>query len=132
MSFLDKLRRRNKKSDDSSYYRDEPTTNKFTALLFGLFALFITLLIAGGLFFGGRAVYRALNGTPAENTTEQKNNDGQNEQNKPAATPAPGSSSQNSAPSSQPTTGDTPSNVPSTGDSTPAEPALPRTGDEGM
>lgn len=135
MAFFDRFRRRDDEGDDPSYYRNEPTTNKFTAVLFGFFALFVTLLIAGGLFFGGRAVYRALNGTPAENTAEQKKQDDQS-QDKPDATPAPGTSSDDSSsnqnPNTQPNTGDTPTSVPSTGDTPAPSTSLPRTGDEGL
>lgn len=124
-SFFGRFRRnRDENLDDSSYYRDEPTTNRFTAVLFGLFALFVTLLIAGGLFFGGRAVYRALNGTPAEKTSEQQQKQG-DDQNKSPATPAPtGQPAPSQGPATQPNTDDTPSSVPSTGDT------LPRTGDD--
>lgn len=51
------------------------TDNKMggSAILYGLLALVVTLIVAAGLFFGGRAVYRALTGSGGGNgATEQE------------------------------------------------------------
>lgn len=133
MSLRDRIFRRNRddESDDLSVYKNEPSNGKLASLLFGIFALFVTLLIAGGLFFGGRAVYRALNGSPAEDTSQQGKDT--NAEEKKTAEPASGSSSgdsqstDTSQPSQSPRTGDTPTSVPATGDT-----PLPRTGDPGL
>lgn len=60
-----------------SYYQADNESSTGSALLYGLFALVVTLIVAAGLYFGGRAVYRALTGTSNQQTTEQQ----QEEQN---------------------------------------------------
>jgi hypothetical protein len=140
MSFINRFFRRNdEESDELSIYKDGPASNKLASLLFGVFALFVTLLVAGGLFFGGRAVYRALSGSPVEETTKQQEENADTAEKSPASKAADSSepSSGESQPQAQqsPDTGDTPGNVPTTvpetGDS-PSQQALPRTGDAGL
>ena len=57
-----------------AYYQ---TNNKSGgAILYGLFALVVTLIIAAGLYFGGRAVYRVLTGNgESSETAEQAGQD---------------------------------------------------------
>lgn len=133
MSFINKLLRRenSKDSEEVSYYKDVPTTNKFAAILFGFFALFVTLLIAGGIFFGGRAVYRALNGSSTEETSSNENKQGSAPEQKPEAQTAPSSNTSQQTPQSQsPNNTSSQAEMPSTGDS--ESTTLPRTGDEGL
>lgn len=59
-----------------SYYQTEDKSKSGSAILYGLFALVVTLIVAAGLFFGGRAVYRALTGTSGDSeTTQQQDQD---------------------------------------------------------
>ncbi|HYF96668.1 MAG TPA: hypothetical protein VD947_01365 [Patescibacteria group bacterium] len=146
MSFMKKFRRRDdEESENLSLYNDEPTGGRLASVLFGFFALFITLLIAGALFFGGRAVYRALTGGSDDNSSSQ--NSGSTSDSKPSegqdssststpstSTPSGDSSNQGSLTQQNPNTGDTPapSSVPSAGDTPASDQPLPRTGDEGL
>jgi hypothetical protein len=59
---------------DAHYQTDDNTGG--STILYGLFALVVTLIVAAGLFFGGRAVYRALTGTGANDITEQEDQTG--------------------------------------------------------
>lgn len=59
-----------------SYYQNEDKSRSGSAILYGLFALVVTLIVAAGLFFGGRAVYRALTGSTSEDTTQQEGQNG--------------------------------------------------------
>lgn len=144
MSFLNRIFRRNEDdSDDLSLYNDEPTNNRLASVLFGLFALFVTLLIAGGLFFGSRAVYRALNGNSGDNVANQ------NKDNNAAGTKDTGANTTVQAPNSSPNSSQTNSSsassdqsnkkttkkssssqkkMPATGDNV----SLPDTGDPGL
>lgn len=145
MSFIKKFRRRgDEESENLSLYNDEPMGGRLASILFGFFALFITLLIAGALFFGGRAVYRALTGNSDDNSSSQnsgstndsKPSEGQNSDSTStpsASTPSQGSNNQGSSTQQSPT-GDTPapSSVPSAGDTPASDQPLPRTGDEGL
>lgn len=140
MAFWDRFKRDRVVTEDVDVYANEPGTGKLASFLFGFFALFVTLLIVGGLFFAGRAVYRAI--TDDSNNSSSTQNQGQenaSDQQATPATPAPagenGSNNSNSSGSNSqsPSTGDTPATVPSTGDDEPAAaPSLPRTGDEGL
>lgn len=144
MSFLDRFRKRDSSGQDvEADYQAESQTGKLAAVLFGFFALIITLAIAAGLFFGGRAVYRAFQGSDETNqTAEQKDQKQQNQnqaqnqqaeqetktesnsntnQNEPQEQSS-SSSSSNRSPQT-PSSGD---NIPSTGD------RLPATGDAGL
>lgn len=55
-----------------AHYQSAGKSNNGAALLYGVFALVVTLIVAAGLFFGGRAVYRALTGTSGEETAQQE------------------------------------------------------------
>jgi hypothetical protein len=65
-----------------AYYESEDTSKSGSAILYGLFALVVTLIVAAGLFFGGRAVYRALTGTSGDNETTQQGDDNSSADNK--------------------------------------------------
>ncbi len=127
MSLFDKVFRRNRdeESEDLSIYKDEPSTNRFASFLFGFFALLVTLLIAAGLFFGGRAVYRALNGDSTENVATPDNKNTTASTKSEASKSSDSKNQKSKQTSSTPSTGD---NLPSTGDNLP----LPKTGDPGM
>lgn len=123
-------RDRDDEAEDLSVYKDEPATSRLTSFLFGFFALLVTLLIAAGLFFGARAIYRALDGNSKDDTaTTQKAGD--TAQPKDTAKKKKSSKQSSGASSSGddlPSTGDT---LPNTGD-TPRPESLPKTGDPGM
>lgn len=133
MRLFDRIFRRDRddeESEDLSIYKtEEPTTNRFASLLFGFFALLVTLVIAGGIFFGGRAVYRTLNGDSdtGSQVSTPSDNSGNNPQ--PAASSSKPSTTKKKTstkkPGHTPSTGD---NLPNTGDSL----TLPKTGDPGM
>lgn len=142
MAFWDRFKRDRVVTEDVDVYA-EPGTGRLASFLFGFFALFVTLLIVGGLFFAGRAVYRAItDDSNGSSSTQDQGQQNAGDQQVTPATPAPtgesnsngSSSSDNSSSSGQsPSTGDTPASVPSTGDDEAVSTqALPRTGDEGL
>lgn len=131
MRLFDRIFRRDRddeESEDLSIYKtEEPTTNRFASLLFGFFALLVTLVIAGGIFFGGRAVYRTLNGDSGSQVSRPSDNSGNN--------PQPAASSSKSDTAKKNTSTKKPGNTPSTGDNLPNTGdnlTLPKTGDPGM
>ena len=114
---------------DSQYQTDSKASG--SAILYGLFALVVTLIVAAGLFFGGRAVYRALTGTGDEEIVEVDGQDGtngttDNETGQDPADQTPGVSSDTA--NGETDTDNEPSgrgsgtsaDIPSTGDSLPA------------
>ncbi len=133
----------------NQYYQSQRRERAGVAVILGIVALIVTLLIGLGLFFGGRALYNRLsdNNEPkkVETITEssKKNEDTKASDNQGStpttSTDSTNSSSQSSSPAaSTPSTSATtpaPVSTPSTGDAstttTPAT-ALPATGDEGM
>lgn len=135
MSLLDRFRREKDEDieEDSSIYKDEATPNRLASFMFGFFALVLTLLIAGGLFFGVRGIYRAVHGnnsqtqTTASDQSKNKENSSNSasEQKKKTSSASGGQSNGAAHPSSTPSTGD---NLPNTGDNL----TLPKTGDPGM
>ncbi len=124
-------------TDEMDSYYESRNSRSGSTILYGLFALVVTLIVAAGLFFGGRAVYRALTGTsgdsetvttPEEESTSSTSEDSDNSSQS-------GNSSQNQTPGVE---SDTPSddssdsesnqnrnsgsseNMPSTGDNLPS------------
>lgn len=57
-------------------YHTEDESRSGSAILYGVFALVVTLIVAAGLFFGGRAVYRALTGDSSDDTSQQESPSG--------------------------------------------------------
>lgn len=114
-------------------YENEQGRAKGSAVMYGLLALVVTLVVASGIFFGGRAVYRALNGddsndntattpTTQTDTSEQaKKADTANDNQNTSSASTKTNQSDTSTSSSTKTT-------PATGD----EPVLPHTGDPGL
>lgn len=154
MGLFDRFKRNRKKTvlptEVDEYYKSEMRTRRGTSILFALFALVVTLAIAAGLFFGGRAIYRALsnddntqapvqtdNNKKVESTNQDQSsssqssdtsNSSQSQNSGSGDTPvsSDGSGSNNGSNSSNGADSDAPSNMPSTGD----EPeVLPSTGD---
>lgn len=142
MAFLDRFRRekdgedaQDNENDSSVYIEEDESRNRLASFLFGFFALLVTILIAAGLFFGIRALYRASHHNKNENTasssSSSKTGNSSNAKNTKTTGSTGSSSSQSgstgssSQPSSTPSTGD---NLPSTGDNM----TLPKTGDPGM
>lgn len=130
MSIFNRIFRRDRdeESEDLSIYKtEEPTTNRFTSFLFGFFALLVTLVIAGGIFYGTRAIYRTLNGDSGGQVSTPSNSGSNTQQ--PASTQSKTeddkSKTSTKKPGNTPSTGD---NLPSTGDNL----QLPKTGDPGM
>ena len=120
----------------SQYYQSQRRERTGVALMLGVVALIITLLIGAALFFGGRFVYRQFveDDKKATETAQPAGEDsganqpakGQVGEDQADTTPAPTTpatpgSGGSFEPAPAPTT-------PSTGDDT----TLPRTGDEGM
>jgi cytoskeletal protein RodZ len=132
----------------SQYYQSQRRERTGVALMLGVVALIVTLLIGAALFFGGRFVYRQFAGNDnnktaqtGSNGTEGADKNKTGEDKTPASTgtsqptsPSPSSSegqtggSPTPAPSPAPTPAPTPQTTPSTGDN----PTLPHTGDPGM
>lgn len=139
-------------SDVDDYYKSELKTRRGSSVLMALLALVLTLVIAAGLFFGTRAIYRTFNKSDSPKPTSQETGNQENQgtveqatpdtDTKPSGSGSPNSSDgedsgsssssgqpstgtgSNQSPNANPTTGD----IPATGDS----PALPTTGDEGQ
>lgn len=115
-----------------AYYQTENKSNNGTAILYGVFALVVTLIVAAGLFFGGRAIYRALTGTSGGNETavEQEgqnttvnNENTQETDNSQGQTPGVSSDTPNGSTDSEDdqTSGNgSAGSMPSTGDNLPA------------
>lgn len=83
------------------YYKSEMRTRRSTSVLFALFALIVTLVVAAGLFFGGRAIYRALTDDNQNQTQVDENKDKSSDNN---AQSSPTTESGNSSQTSEPTT----------------------------
>jgi hypothetical protein len=145
-----------KKKDDSvlpsevdDYYKSELKNRRSSSVFMAILALVITLVVAAGLFFGGQAIYRAVNDDNPSNPAQDTGNDQGNNSDgfdDSIYGPLEGDSNENgegqpneeSEPSEQedqppsnngeaPSTGDEASEgIPSTGDSADA---LPSTGD---
>lgn len=130
----------------SQYYQSQRRERTGVAIVLGIVALVVTLLIGAALFFGGRYVYRQLKGDDKPATTQQADSDNNSESGEAGnggeagspgtSAPGPSGSGSNPAPAPSPAPAPAPApapstpqrTVPNTGD----EPALPRTGDEGM
>lgn len=133
----------------NQYYQSQRRERTGVALLLGIVALVVTLLIGAALFFGGRYIYRQfVDNDNDQAQTAQQEGEGEGQEQKPAEsqpnegqgqstsdTTTPGSSSADQgeaaetpapAPARAPSPAPTPS-TPSTGDDT-----LPHTGDPGM
>lgn len=147
MGIFDRFKRKNDSvlpSEVDDYYKNEFKDRRSSSVLMALLALAITLIVAAGLYFGSRTLYRTFN-DDSGNTTQQgtENNDKKEAQQKETAptNSPPQNSTDNSSPaapssgsgnSTAPTNND-PAPTPSTGDM-PAtgDSELPHTGDEGM
>lgn len=144
MGFLDRFKRNRKKStlptEVDEYYKSELRTRRGTSILFALFALIVTLVIAAGLFFGGRAIYRALN-NDNQDTTKVEDNNSNSANTSPASSQdsssssgtGHGSSNSSSEAGGSTSTGSSSSDSSSSSSSSPSAPApsvVPSTGDE--
>lgn len=110
---------------DAQYQTDNKTGG--SAILYGLLALVVTLIVAAGLFFGGRAVYRALTGTGgSDDVTEQEEQANGTEESSGQEGPSAGDqTTPGISDGSDDTDGQTGTNgldedIPSTGDDLPA------------
>ncbi|HEX5798376.1 MAG TPA: hypothetical protein VFX79_03390 [Candidatus Saccharimonadales bacterium] len=120
--------------ETDAYYQDVNKSSHGSTILYGLFALVVTLIVAAGLFFGGRAVYRALTGTSNDGTTtvEQEENQPSSEEKNTQDTDSSNGTNQTPGVSSGTSDDDTEDDndgqsgsgssgsIPSTGDSLPA------------
>lgn len=145
MGIFDRFRRRNQDSsvlpaEVDQYYQSEQRDRRGVAILLAIVTLIVTLLIATGLFFAGRFVYRKITDNDKPTTAQIESNKDkeqaakeQQEANKSSNSAADNpSTAPATTPQSSPATPDQSSaTVPSTGDQPPAG-SLPRTGDEGM
>lgn len=157
MGLFDRFRKKDDSvlpSEVDEYYNSELKTRRGSSLLMALLALAVTLIVAAGLFFGVRAIYRAVNDDgPATVDTVNPENEEQKpepiiDENNFGSGEAPGNSGlgsdnpdntpNNATPNAEdqeqsgPPANDTPptgDNIPSTGDS---PRGLPSTGDEGL
>lgn len=153
MGLFDRFKRKPKvvlPEEVSSYYQSERRERVGVAVIIGIAALIATLLIAAGLFYGGRYAYRQIKGSDTSTTSQQQagdqevspedvagqrpeandNNDQrQGDNGAPSGTEGQVGSPTNPTTPTSPTTPPATSNqtMPSLGDG-----PLPRTGDEGM
>jgi cytoskeletal protein RodZ len=131
MAFWDRFRKNNNQSmlpdEVNKYYQSEQTGNRGKALLLGVGTLIVTVLLAGALFMGGRAVYRQFSKDDTATTTNNDNNQGQNGSSNTPSTDQPSSQNNGSGGTSTPGSSDT---TPPPSTTTPGGGAVPRTGDE--
>ena len=135
MGFFDRFRRNKDESlppeESDDYYEGQESNRKTAAFLLGLATFLVTLLIGAALFFGGRAIYRAVfedNGN-SDGVVQVDENGGEEQQPAPATENGeedgtqPGDTdtapqpSDNGASRPAPQTGD---NIPAAGDMLPA------------
>lgn len=141
MAFWDKFRRNQKvilPEEVGEYYQSQKRERVGVAVILGVVALVITLVVASALFFGGRFIYRKIKGDskPAPISIQQPgqqvesgdlSGNGVGPQTSSTSTNTPsqsGTAAQPTAPLPSSAQSTTPA-MPSTGD-------LPRTGDEGL
>lgn len=147
MGLFDRFRKKEDSvlpSEVDDYYKSELKSRRSSSVLMAILALVVTLVVAAGLFFGVRAIYRAINDDKPSNSNAQESKDNgtkpadtenvapdnptESNNDSDASTDASSSDDEENTSSSgndTPVTGD----IPSTGDS---PDALPSTGDEGL
>lgn len=126
----------------NEYYQSQQRERAGVAVVLGIVALIVTLLIGAGLFFAGRYVYDRFiddgdDDATTQNITPSEATNGRPNQPTPSPTPDPAAPQPTPAPTPQPTPAPAPAPqpstppaaVPATGD---GDTTLPRTGDEGM
>ncbi len=144
MAIFDKFRRNKQPKvvlpqEVNEYYDSQRRERVGVAVVLGIVALIVTLLIIVGLFFGGRFIYRKVTGNDNAAVTTQLTGQGQkqgsadqrgDQEVKPTpSSPAPSTTPAPSTPAPSPSTPPTAQQTtPSLGDTT----TLPRTGDEGL
>lgn len=139
MAIWDRFRRKEKvilPEEVNQYYQSQRRERVGVAIVLGVVALVITLLIAAALFFGGRFVYRKITGNDQKPTTSQEGRVDDNSQQSPAPGEG-GDTEETPAPQPQPAPAPTPAPAPAPApqpQTTPSlgDDSLPRTGDEGM
>jgi cytoskeletal protein RodZ len=123
------------------YYQSEQRQRAGVAVLLGVAALIITVLVATGLFYGGRYAYRKINKDDKQTASQQQTQtDTSKTQSgaEPAANPntptvlpdstgGEGGGAPASTPAATPPAPTPTASTPKTGDTT-----LPHTGDEGL
>lgn len=143
MAIFDRFKRNRNDStlpeDTDAYYKEDRASRRTAALLLGLATFVTTLLVGSALYFGGRAVYRAVSGNDGQDDTAQVQEGDQPEADTSKKQPADSksnsgspenddsSSDDNSTPP-EATLGDDATATPALGDQQP----LPATGDPGM
>jgi cytoskeletal protein RodZ len=146
MAIWDRFRKKDQSvlpEEVKQYYQSEQRQRAGVAVLLGIAAVVITVLVALGLFYGGRYAYRQVNksDTQTANQAEQK----QTNQNQATSSDNPSSpSSDTPATSSTPQTDSPPPSTPappshptasspsSLGDEPAPAANMPHTGDPGM
>lgn len=145
MGLFDRFKKQNDSvlpSDVDEYYKSEFKDRRSSSVLMALLALAITLVVAAGLFFGSRTIYRTFNDNDSGKATEQTADKTEKKEAENKATDSPNNTGQ-SSPNNQNSANDNETNnsqtppsqnnspsagdIPSTGDN-----QLPSTGDEGM
>ena len=122
------------------YYQSEQRQRAGVAVLLGVAAVIITVLLATGLFYGGRYAYRKINKDDNQTASQQQpqtdtsktQSGAQSAANPNTPTVLPDStggegSGSASTPATPPAASTPPANTPPLGDTT-----LPHTGDEGL
>jgi len=129
----------------NQYYQSQRRERAGVAVILGIVALIVTLLIGLGLFFGGRAIYNRFSDndepkkveTISESSKKNEETKASDTQGSTSTTTTDSTAPTATTPSTPATTPSSTTTTPSTGDSTPAQAttpstALPATGDEGM
>jgi hypothetical protein len=99
--------------DLQNYYQSAQREQSWKAWLLGLATLAVTVVLAMGIFFGGRFIYRKVRNQPSQVATVQTENEESNDNsngssnNTPAPAPAPAP-----APTPSPTPAPTPAPAP--------------------
>lgn len=145
MALVDRFKNKSSKSvlpdEVGAYYKTTRQERRGVAVLLGIITLVVTLLIAALIFYGGRAAYRAINGSEGSKTGQTATSPNSNDNKKDTAQPAKDKKATNSqSQPSQTTTQSSSTNsrtqtrTPELGDSQPMPSTgdLPATGDPGQ
>ena len=116
----------------TEYYTSERRDRRGATWLVGVGVFIATVLIVLGLFYGGRAIYRALtDDTPADQTTEQTTEQGTSTSDgaqSPSTPPSTDSNTQGNGTDEAPATAPVPAPSPNSGDTEVSPEATPSTG----
>lgn len=142
MAIFDRFKRKKRvvlPEEVNEYYQSQRRERVSVAIILGVVALVVTLLVAAGLFFGGRYVYRKIADNDVKKpATVQVDETKKTEEEKKPVTGGQNDDGRVDAPTTPTPSTPAPSTTPAPTTSAPATPTLgdgaelPRTGDEGQ